>query len=319
MMPERFALDDRIGNYRVEGQIGVSLTGVLYQAAHALLPRRAVIKVMHASQRPQLGVLLLREACILEALQHEGAPRVYESGVLPDRRPWFTMEWVAGETLAERLANGPLEPIEVAALIRDVAEVLSHAHRRGVIHRALVPDKIVFTPGRLFRLCITDWSDARTHDATTATAQIGTPSSRHYIAPELARGDVIDDRADVYALGVIGYQALTGVRPYATPGDHVPAAERCPIAPVELTQIIDQMVAADRFDRPSATEVNTDLGDLVMAFATAEVTEYELEDDDGTAAATIRFRHPRWTPFHAFSHTVDGVVVDPDVLERAPD
>jgi serine/threonine protein kinase len=282
---ERFLPGDRLGQYSIERELGATRTSVLYQVAHLVLPRRALLKVVHPKNQP-LGVQLLREACIVAALQHPGIPTLFESGVLEDRRPWFTVERIEGQNLAELIARGPMDPLDAGALVRDLADVLAHTHRRGVLNLGLRPDRIVMTPERRFPLCIADWSEARTHDAPIVVTLAGTSS---YHAPELRRGDAVDDRADVFALGVIGYMALTGVKPFpAGCTVHVPTLERCPKAPRELARLIDQMLSPDRFDRPSAAEVHTDLAELV----TDVIDVVELP----TAAAPVRVRKPKWTP-----------------------
>jgi serine/threonine protein kinase len=288
---EKLLQGERVGQYQIEHELGSMRTGVLYQVEHMVLPRRAMLKVVHARSPQAHGVQLLREACILEALQHPGVPAVYESGVLEDRRPWFTVERVEGSTVAEVLACGPMGAEEIAALIRDIAEILATAHRRGIFHCGLRPDRIVLTPSRRFPVCVSDWSDARTHDARSAHLPLAGTS--HYAAPELARGEAVDDRADVYALGVIAYMALTGVRPFArSTGIYVPVVERCPSAPRELALLIDQMLADNRFDRPTAAAIHADLVELVVDVV--DVVEMPA------VAEPIRIRKPRWTPALTF-------------------
>src|SRR5689334_16276114 len=116
-----FQPDDRIGNYRVEAELGPTGSGLLIQAHHMVLPRRAILKVVHAAFAKVRPFVLqtLREACIIEAIAHPGVPVVYESGVLRDRRPWFAFELIAGKTLDELLASRALtanafSPAEVA-------------------------------------------------------------------------------------------------------------------------------------------------------------------------------------------------------------
>lgn len=258
-----------------------------------MLPRRAIVKVMEASEARPLALQLLREACILEALEHPGVVRVYESGLLADRRPWFAHELVEGATVEDLLASGPQKPSHAVVLLRDISEVLEHAHRRGVVHCGMRPDGIVIT-GRTrgFPLCIVDWSDARTHD-TKSRGPI--PALREYVAPELVVGGAIDDRVDVYSLGVIAYQAVTGMLPFdgrttATVVDgtaqHVPTTVRCPEAPPELATLIDQMLSADRWDRPSSAEVHAELTELAK----------ELAEPVPVGQGGMRMRKPRWTP-----------------------
>jgi len=276
----------RVGNYRIERELGSTTTHATYEAAHVVLPRVALVKVMHAQTatlRP-FAVQMLREACILEALRHAGVPGVYESGLTTDRRPWFSVERVEGEPLIARLADGLLAPVAVAEIVRDVAAVLTHAHRRGVIHANLRPACIVLTAEtRGFPVCVIDWGEARPYDATATMAA----GSHAFIAPEIARGDQIDDRADIYALGVIAYQAMTGELPYDGTG-LVPAQDRCPHAPRELCSVIDQMIARDRFDRPSSAEVRADLAWV------ADHPGPRVELD--SAPASLRIRRPKWTP-----------------------
>jgi len=299
-MVERITIGSRLGNYRVAHELGSTATGMLYAAEHVVLPRRARLKIAHA---PAGSVPVLREACLLEALRHAGLPAVYESGRLADDRPWFAFEDVEGERLSDALARGSLRPIEVALLIRDVARVLEHVHRRGVVHAALRPERLVLTgAGRGFAVCITDWGSARTYDAAPAIPHLPTPGARAYFAPEALHGDPIDDRADVYALGLLACQALTGSLPIATAP--LTVRERCPRAPRELAIVIDQMLAHDRFDRPSAAEVLADIAwvtegsDAIRDLpAVAEVELVDIDDGlDGDTEPPMRIRKPRWTP-----------------------
>lgn len=281
---------DRIGNYRIDGERMRDETSVVYEGRHLVLPRRACIKVMHASVQ-DAAVQLLREACILEALEHPGIVRVFESGLLTDRRPWFAYERIEGATVGDLIING-LEPNNAATLMRDIAEILEHAHRRGVVHAAMHPDRIVVT-GRMrgFPLCIADWSEARIHDTSTPAPAM---ERADYTAPEVVNGLALDDRADVYALGVIGYQALSGELPFAT--QHVPTEVQSPTAPPALVALIDQMLAWDRFDRPSSSEAREELVSII-----ADMQPIEAR------GSGVRIRKPRWTPALTFENEPDIV------------
>jgi serine/threonine protein kinase len=342
-----FRPEVRIGNYRVERELGPTGSGILLQARHQVLPRRAIIKVVQAAfaALPPFVVQTLREACILEAIGHPGVPIVYESGLLRDRRPWFAFEVIRGPTLEEVMASGTMPIIEVAGLVRDLAEILEHAHRRGVIHRGLRPDRIVVTNDRRFPLCIPDWSEAIAHDAS---ACVPPPDGCHgYVAPELAHQDAggaerVDDRADVFALGAIAYRALTGVLPFAVGSEVVPCVpvhERRPGTPRELAAIIDSLLSFDRFDRPSASEVR---GEVDWLFSTLPALQQRAAVADCPSSASSdqpemlhhevpsskdakdrvvllehpRMRRPRWTPtVHNVETTqVDIVLSDDDDL-----
>jgi serine/threonine protein kinase len=339
-----FSPDDRIGNYRVEHELGPTGSGVLLQVRHQVLPRRAIIKVVHAAfaaESPYL-VQTLREACMLEAIGHPGVPVVYESGLLRDRRPWFAFEVISGPTVEDLLAPGALPVREVARLLHDLTDILEHAHRRGVIHRGLRPDRIVVTNHRRFRLCIPDWSEAIAHDASACAPPSDT--CRAYVAPELAHqgaggAERVDDRADMFAIGAIAYRALTGALPFdpdAVAGPHVPAGDRRPDAPRELATIIDSLLSFDRFDRPSASEVRTELDWLLGTLPElqqhaagrggepcddVEVEEIQIITPEATESREHvvmleqpRVRRPRWTPTMHYVETteVDIVAADED-------
>ena len=278
----RFVRGDRVGHYEIVREVAPGA----YEATHQVLPRRALVKVARGSAALQL----MREACILEALHHPGISKVFESGRLADGRPWFAQELVAGESLAAVLGRGSLRAVETVTLVAGLAEILEHAHRRGVVHRALQPGRVTLAQRRP---CIVDWSEARAHDAARSIPHVPAPGSHAYVAPEIARGDVTDDRADVFSLGAIAYQALTG----ALPSPHVSVAQGCGNAPPELVVLIDQMLAADRFDRPTASEVRADLVRLAAVLATQPPEHVVLVDTEGVPELPpLRIRRPRWTP-----------------------
>ncbi len=283
---------DRIGNYQVERALERDGLCLAYEAVHLVLPRRAVLKLVDAEVADPEAAALLREAYILEALQHPGVVRVYESGLLADRRPWSAREHVEGETLEAVLRRKPPAGVDAIALLRDLAGVLEHAHERGVLHCGLRPSRVLLTGrARGFPLCLADWSSARPHDAAPEPYAV-TPGSRPYTAPELAAGELLDERTDVFALGVIAYQMLTGALPYedravaAAPDGttfHVPTALRCPDAAPELAALIDQMVAHARGERPGSAEAHDALSWIADQLARA-------------AQIAPRIRRPRWTP-----------------------
>ncbi len=289
----RVTVSERIGEYRIVNEISRTAASSTYEAVHAVLPRRAVLKVM-ASATHRIAVRALREAYYLETMDHPGVPRLFESALLADRRPWFARELVEGPTLASLFIRRRSEALDVLEHVRDVAEVLAHAHGHGVIHAGLRPDRILLSRRpRGFALCIPDWSEARAHDAQP-TPFNGASGAWHYAAPEVVIGDVIDDRADVFSLGVIAYKLLTGNLPFErgaiqTHNDgerHVPTLDVVPETPREMAAMVDQMLAYDRWDRPSSTEVFKDATWLVEALASAR----------------MRIRNPRWTPQIEVAH-----------------
>lgn len=294
---DRLYLGDRIGNYRIELELSADSKATVFRAVHLVLPRRATLKVMHGSVHQHLIVNMLREACILDALQHPGVIRVYESG-LHEGRPWFATEIVDAPTIREFLSPGALDRVDAVAVLRDIAEVLEHAFKRGVVHCGVRPERIMLTGrGRGYPICIADWSDARAHDAP-AQQFFPCNAAWHYTSPELACGDPIDDRTDVFSLGVIAYQMLTGRLPFDTgilaivddgTQQHVPTEILAPDLAPELARLVDSMLAYDRWDRPSATEVHTELEWL------SDMLGRHLAQPR-PATGMLRIRRPRWTP-----------------------
>jgi serine/threonine protein kinase len=226
---DRFAPGARIGDYQVEREVAYEETAVVYFATHVVLPRQAYVKVTHPGSRAA-AVRLLREACILEALSHAGVPRVHECGVVADRRPWAAIEVMAGVTFARFTGDCPLAVSDLVVALRDVADILRHAHERGVVHSRLTANAIVRTQRRGCGYAICDWGDAHTLDTE---ADVGA-----------------DPRDDIQALGRIAFRALTGLSPQA----EASVATHCPAAPAELVAVIDQMLA-EPVARPSATDV----------------------------------------------------------------
>ncbi len=233
----------RVGEYVVEAVLATRGTGHVYEATHRVLPRRVHIKVIPAAQgsTQALSIELLREACIVDALDHPGIPRIYECGALPDRRPWIATELVEGVSLATRCELEELPLRDAAAIVRDVADILDHAHARGLVHRNVIPQAIVFpTQRRRFPVCVVDWSGARTRDSRTPLPMVAQARSRPYLAPEHARG-IVDERADIYSLGVIARELLRRADPDRRP----------PI----FAALVKTMTSPDPAERPTASSV----------------------------------------------------------------
>ena len=156
---------DRIGDYRLTRALPAMMAGVLeFEATHVLLPRRAHVRIAARGS----AHALMRHACTLEALRHPGVPRVYECGVLTDERPWIAFEELGGPTLAELMLERALGPMEMLVMLRDLAEILHHAHMRGIAHEHLRPEAIERTEDGGF--LITGWG--ATTDGTNARADI---------------------------------------------------------------------------------------------------------------------------------------------------
>jgi serine/threonine-protein kinase len=212
----RAAEPPRIPGYEVEEELGRGGMGVVYRARHTRLDRPVAIKMLLAGPyaRPEERERFLREARALAALVHPNVVQVHEVGEL-DGLPFFTMEHVDGGTLARKLAGVPLPPREAATLAATLAVAVEAAHRRGIVHRDLKPANVLLTADGTPK--VADFGLARRLDdpsgATLTGTALGTPS---YMAPEQARGQThsIGPAVDVYALGAILYETLTGRPPF---------------------------------------------------------------------------------------------------------
>jgi eukaryotic-like serine/threonine-protein kinase len=205
-----------IRGYDLKEILGRGGMGVVYKAWHQRLSRAVALKMLLAGPyaRPQELERFLREAEAVAGVRHANIVQVYDVGDL-DGRPYFTMELVEGGSLARKLAGTPQPAKEAAALVATIAEATHVAHESGIIHRDLKPGNILLTADGTPK--ITDFGLARRLEErgglTLSGAAVGTPS---YMAPEQARGqkEAIKPGVDVYALGAILYEMLTGRPPF---------------------------------------------------------------------------------------------------------
>ncbi|HSD87965.1 MAG TPA: serine/threonine-protein kinase [Kofleriaceae bacterium] len=318
--------DAVVGSYRLVRELGRGGMGVVYEARHVVLPRRAAIKVMHAELRKQPGMAtrVVQEASILEDIRHPGVVRVYECALHPDRRPYIAMELVEGETLANRLAHqGPLAPLEVTTLLAEICDVLASVHARGVVHRDLKPDNILLTPcDRDFPLRLIDWGVARLGPIGRLTLDGLTPGTPIYMSPEQAMGRNIAAPCDIYSLGVIAYELLTGHPPFDgrtlaevvsmhLTSDPVPLQEASSTPP-ELASLVHRMLDKDSSVRPGAIEIRQIARGIAFDLSAA----YEsFEIEDAQPPRPPRAVRPRRQLPLAVHPTEDAMVIDPDALE----
>ena len=262
------ALRDRVvaavgDRYLVEIELGRGAASVVYRATDAALKRRVALKVLPPERAADEGTRerFRREAEIAARLSH---PSIVPIHAVDERDglAYVVMAFIDGESLEERLAREPRPPLaEVRRILGDMADALAYAHARGIVHRDVTPANIMLE-AETGRPLLTDFGIARAaaeHPRLTAVGiAIGTPA---YMAPEQALGDKeVDGRADIYALGVIGWRMVAGVAPFESPttlgmlmkqvAEPVPSlAARRPDVPFDLAAVIERAMAKSPDDR----------------------------------------------------------------------
>jgi hypothetical protein len=215
-------LGDRFEIGHLSGSGGM---GAVYRAEDLRSGGPCAVKVLwsHFAAQPEHATRFTREAELLQELDHPGIVRYLSHGVSAEGEPYLALEWLDGESLAQRLRRQGLPLGETLILGRRVAEALGATHRRGVVHRDLKPSNLFLVGGAAERVKLLDFGIAKVDDGTPLTVSgvvMGTP---FYMAPEQARGmRRLDARADVFALGCVLFHCLTGRTPFA--GDDVHAA-----------------------------------------------------------------------------------------------
>ncbi|MBC7791053.1 MAG: serine/threonine protein kinase [Anaerolineae bacterium] len=203
------------GQYVLERELGRGGMGTVYLARETRLDRLVAVKVLprELGANPELRERFLREARTAAQLSHPNIVPIFRADEVGGFA-FFTMAFIEGESLAERLrARGPLPPIEAVRVLREAAWALAYAHARGVVHRDVKPENIMLERGSN-RAVVTDFGIARDQLATSLTLDGWVLGSVHYMSPEQAAGDNLDGRSDLYSLGVVGFQILSGLLPF---------------------------------------------------------------------------------------------------------
>jgi tetratricopeptide (TPR) repeat protein len=239
---------------------GAGGMGQVWEARDRLQDARVAVKLLTGTS--QSGrTRFLRESVVLAQLRHPGIVRYVAHGVTPAEEIYLVMEWLEGDDLAHRLERGALSTEDTVALLQAVVEALGVAHTRGVVHRDLKPSNLFLPGGSIADVKILDFGVARVSGATRTHAggMVGTPG---YMAPEQARGEEnVDARADVFALGCVVFECLTGRRAFDAEHvmavlakiliDDVPRVSLVlPDVPSDLDELVRRMVAKDPAERP---------------------------------------------------------------------
>jgi eukaryotic-like serine/threonine-protein kinase len=249
------------GRYRLVRRIASGGMGEVWEADDTVLGRRVALKVLveELAADDRATRRFVREARATARLTHPNVARVYDFG--RGGAPFLVMELLEGETLASRLAGGPLPPAEAARIAAAVADALDAAHQRGIVHRDVKPANVMLTGGGEVK--VMDFGIAAAADETHSTTGSGTYATVAYVSPERVAGAAATPASDVYSLGAVLYELLCGRPPFSgsTPAlvarahlhdRPVPVRQLAPWVPARLAEAAEAALAKDPAARPSS-------------------------------------------------------------------
>jgi serine/threonine protein kinase len=262
------------GRYEFIEPLGQGGMGVLYKARHLLMDKYVVIKLLHSRLRADSRNIIRfqTEAKAANKLNHTHIVKVTDFGLTADQTAYLVMDYVEGKSLARLIAEeGPLTLARAAVLFIQIADALAHAHKHGILHRDLKPGNIMIhrEPDGSESAMLTDFGIAKLHhDSEQSLTQTGEVfGSPLYMSPEQCMGMQIHARAEVYSMGCLMYETLTGTPPHTSPSaldlmhKHINAApvplnEIAPEVPAAFTAVVDKALAKSPDDRyQSMTEL----------------------------------------------------------------
>ena len=279
--PQRPDSLGRIGHYEVLEVLGRGGFGVVFRAFDDVLQRVVAVKVLspHLATTSPARKRFLREARAAAQVRHDNVVQVY--AVVEEPLPFLVMEFIPGQTLQERLdRTGPLDVREIVRIGRQIAAGLAAAHSQGLIHRDIKPTNVLVDGSSEFRVKITDFGLARAADDASLTRSGVVAGTPMYMAPEQARGESLDHRADLFSLGSVLYVMCSGRPPFRASGtmgvlkrvcdeEPRPIREIIPETPDWLCRIVEKLHAKKPEDRfQSASEVADLLGDCEAQLST---------------------------------------------------
>ena len=268
--PEPLAAGCRIGYYEILEPVGGGAMGEVYKARDLRLGRVVALKFLSAdlTRDPSARRRFLREAEAVAQLDHPNVATIYETGETEGGRTFLALAFYEGESLQKKLEQGPLALHEALGIARQIARGLAAAHHRQIVHRDIKPANVMVLPHG--RVKLLDFGLAKVAGATTLTRLGASPGTPAYKSPEQTRGEKVDPRSDLWALGVVLYEMVTGRLPFG--GEYEQAVIYSilnepprPLAgagafPSQLSEVIERTLAKDPAERhQTAEDLESDL------------------------------------------------------------
>jgi serine/threonine-protein kinase len=292
---------ETVSHYRIIDELGRGGMGVVYLAEDIRLGRRVALKFLppDASRDAEVTQRFIQEARTASALDHPNVCTIYEIGESQDARLFIAMACYDGETLEQRLRRGRLSATEAIDVALQMARGLRKAHEAGIVHRDIKPANVFLTRDGIVK--ILDFGIAKLGGARALTRTGMTLGTGAYMSPEQIRGEEADARTDLWSLGVVLYEMLSGVRPFGGERELVtmyaavnepprPLHANAPDVPLALETLVARLLKKDPRDRcQSAAELVRDLGELEKG--AANLTERRQH-----AGATVAVRGARSYP-----------------------
>jgi serine/threonine-protein kinase len=279
--------------YRLDERIAIGGVGQVWRAEDLTLKRLVAVKVLRPEYAGNNDVLarFRAEARHAGALTHPGIARVYDYGEAGS--PYLVMEYVDGPSLAEVLDSGPLDPVRTADVIGQAAAALDAAHRLGVVHRDIKPGNLLIGPGGQVK--ITDFGIAYAIGSAPVTDMGIVVGTAAYLAPERAAGASGSPSSDLYSLGILGYECLSGHPPFVGTQSEIMAAHlHAPLPPLQghvpagLADLIARLTAKDPRVRPDDAAQVSEIAFLIRdAIAAGEDLPLQLGASAGSEVPTV--------------------------------
>jgi len=306
----------QVAGYRTESVLGAGGMATVYLAVQESLSRHVALKVMSQilTADADFRKRFLNEGRLIAKLSHPNIVTVYDIGVWGNIH-YLSMTYLPGGTLGDKIREG-LKPNRALDILKRLADALGYAHSQGIVHRDIKPGNVLFT--HRGAPVLTDFGIAKTIGSETHLTSTGmTVGSAGYMSPEQALGHTIDNRSDLYALGVLFWEMLTGALPYSAPDPFTLAFKHAndpiPELPADLRQfqpVVEDLLAKKPDDRLASAE------DLERAIDEIQQDDIRAGASSGSATTIVLPRSPEQTPRHPNVATEAGAQPPPAQKRR---